>query len=56
MVAQGYEIKQNILFQDNQRVIKMDENKKKSSTGNSKHIDICYLFAQDRIESNKIPI
>ena len=48
MGAQGYEIKQNILFQDNQSAINMEKKKKKLLTGNSRHIDIRYLFAKKR--------
>ena len=40
MGAQGYDIKQNILVQDNQSAIKIEKNGKKSNTGNSRHIDI----------------
>ena len=32
MRAQGYDIKQNILFQDNQSAINMEKNRKKSCT------------------------
>ena len=54
MGAQGYDIKQNILFQDNYSAINMEKNGNKSFTGNSRHIDISYFFANDRVESNKI--
>ena len=54
--AQGCDIKQNILFQDNQSAINMEKNGKKSCTGKSRHIDICYFFSKDRIWSNKISI
>ena len=56
MEAQGYDIKQNILFQENQSAIKMKRNRKKSCTGNYIHIDIKYFFAKDRVESNKMSI
>ena len=56
MLAQGYDIKQNILFQDNQSAINMQKNGNKSCTGKSRHIDIRYFFAKDRVESNKMSI
>ena len=56
MGAQGYDIKQNIFFQDSQSVINMTENGKKLCTGNSRHIDIHYLFSKYTVESNKISI
>ena len=34
----------------------MDKNGKKSCTGKSRHIDIRYVFAKDRIESKKMSI
>ena len=40
MGAQGYDIKQKILFQDNQSAINMEKNRKKLFTGKSRHIDI----------------
>ena len=56
MGAQRYDIKKNILFQDNQSAINMEKNGKKSCTMNSRHIDIRYLFAKDKIEINKMSI
>ena len=56
MGAQGYSIKQNILFQDNQSEINVEKNGNKSCTGNYRHIDIHYLFVKDRVESNSISI
>ena len=44
------------LFQDNKSAIKMEKNGKKLCTGKSRHIDIRYFFAKDRVESNKISI
>ena len=46
MGAKGYDIKQNILFQDNQSEMKMEKNGRKSCTGNSRHIYIRYFFAK----------
>ena len=56
MGSQGYYIKQNVLLQDNQSAINMEENGKKSCTGNYRHINIRYFFAKDRVESNKMEI
>ena len=56
MGAQGYGIKQNILFLDNQSAIKMEKNGNMSCNGNSRHIDIHYFFAKDRFESKNMSI
>ena len=53
MSAQGYNIKDNILFQDNQSAIKMENNGKRSWTGNSGHIHIRYFFVTDRVKKRK---
>ena len=55
MEAQGYNIKQNILFQDNQSEIKM-KNGKKLCNGNSSHTNIHYLFAKDQVELSNMSI
>ena len=54
--AQRYDIKHNILFQDNQSAINMEKHGKKSCTGKSSHIVILYFFSNDMIENNKIYI
>ena len=32
------------------------KNRKKSCTGNYRHINICYFFSKDRVESNKMSV
>ena len=56
MREQRYDIKQNILFQDNQSAINMGKYGNKSCTGKSRHIDIRYFFAQYNIENQKIQL
>ena len=41
---QGYELKNNVLMQDNQSAMKMELNGRNSCTGNTRHIDIRYFF------------
>ena len=45
MGAQGYDTKQTILFQVNHSAINMEKKRKNSCTGNSRHINIRYLFS-----------
>ena len=49
MRAQGYEISQNILFQDNQSTMRLLINGKHSSGKRTKWIDVKYFFATDVI-------
>jgi hypothetical protein len=54
--AQGYKIKQNILFQDNESAIKMEINGRNSCTGNSRHINIKYFWVKDRVDRKEIEV
>ena len=53
---QGYTVRKNILYQDNESAIKMKANGKMSCTSNSKHVDIRYFFVKDRVDKRKIEI
>jgi hypothetical protein len=50
MEAQGYVIKENTFYQDNQSAIRFMKNGRKSCGQKSKHIDIRYFFIKDRLE------
>ena len=54
--AQGYTIKENILYQDNMSAMKLETNGRMSSGKNTRHIDIKYFFAKDRIDTEGIDI
>ena len=53
---QGYGIKNNVLFQDNQSAIRMEVNGRNSCTGNSRHIDIRYFFVKDRVDQGEVQV
>ena len=44
MKAQGYEIKDNTVYQDNMRTIKMLNNSRNSCTGNIRHIHVRFFL------------
>ena len=56
MSKQGYEIKDNLLYQDNQSAILMLKNGRNSCTRNSRHINIIYFFVKDRIDKKEIRV
>ena len=56
MSAQGYEIKNNVLYQDNQSTILMLKNGRNSCTGNSRHVNIRYFFVKDRIDKKEVRV
>jgi hypothetical protein len=54
--AQGYAMKNNTFYQDNQSTIRFERNGRKSCGPNSRHIDIRYFFIKDRIISSGITV
>ena len=56
MKAQGYEIEQNILFQDNKSTILLVENGKKSAGKRSRAINIRYFFVTDQVARKKMEV
>jgi hypothetical protein len=54
--AQGYNVAENILFQDNQSAILLEKNSKASSGKRTKHINIRYFFVMDRIRKKELTV
>ena len=53
---QGYEIKDNVFYQDNKSTILLEQNRRNSCGPKSKHIHIRYFFIKDRIKTEKMRI
>jgi hypothetical protein len=56
MKAQGYDVKDNVLFQDNKSYILLEENGKASSSKRKKHINIRYFFITDRFSKEEVSV
>ena len=56
MRCQGYNIKSNIFYQDNQSAIRMEKNGTASTSERSRHINIRYFFIKDVIIREGIDI
>jgi len=56
MEAQGYKMKESTYYQDNMSTMKLEKNGKMSAGRNSRHIDIRYFFAKDRVDTEGIDI
>jgi hypothetical protein len=56
MKAQGYDVKDNILFQDNKSSILLEKNGKASSSKCTKHINIWYFFITDRVSKEELSV
>ena len=54
--AQGYEVKKNIIFQDNQSTIRMANTGRCSFTVNSSHINIHHFIMKDRVDKGEIEV
>ena len=54
--AQGYEIEENVIYQDNQSAILLEKNGKFSSSKRTKHIDMRYFFITDFIEKKEVSV
>ena len=54
--TQGYETDKNILYQDNMSAMLLGNNGKKSSTKNTKHVNVRYYFIKDRVETGEVVI
>ena len=54
--AQGYPSDQTILYQDNTSAILLERNGRSSSGKSTRHINVCYYFIKDRIESGDLEI
>ena len=56
IAAQGYDLRKNILFQDNKSAILIERNGRNSCTGNSRHINIRYFWVKDRVDKGEVEI
>ena len=56
MLAQGYEVKDNVLFQDNKSAMLLIKNGMASSSKRTKHINIRYFFITDRVANGEVTI
>ena len=55
-MEQGYDIRNNIIYQDNESAIKMERNGRNSCTGNSRHVDIKFFWVKDRVDKKEVRI
>jgi hypothetical protein len=56
LAQQGYELTKNIIYEDNQRAIRLEKNGRASCGQKSWRINIRYFFMQDRFESEGISV
>ena len=54
--SQGYDIKENILYQDNMSTIKLSEHGRKSAGKRSRAINVRYFFITDQVANGRVSI
>ncbi len=54
LLSQGYGIVENLLLQDNKSSILLEQNRKASSSKNTRHINIRYFFITDLVNMKEI--
>ena len=54
--GQGYILKRNIFYQDNESAMKMESNGRKSAGDKSRHINIRYFFIKDVLKREGIDL
>jgi hypothetical protein len=56
MEGQGYKIRDNIVYQDNQSAMLLEKNGQRSSTKRTRHLNIRYFFVTDRIKAQQMTV
>jgi hypothetical protein len=56
LLAQGFTVSDNVIFQDNQSAILLEKNGRASSGRRTRHIAIRYFFVADRVKNGEMRI
>ncbi|KAG7353002.1 reverse transcriptase RNA-dependent DNA polymerase [Nitzschia inconspicua] len=54
--AQGYTVRENVVYQDNESAMLLEKNGRRSSTKRTRHLDVRYFFVTDNIHRGKMSI
>ena len=53
---QGYDVKQNTVYQDNKSAVLLEKNGSLSSSQRTRHINVQYFFIKDRVRNGEMQI
>jgi hypothetical protein len=56
MEGQGYDIPENMVYQDNQSAMLLERNGQQSSTKRTRHLNYRYFFVTDRIRGKQLTV
>ena len=54
--AQGYQVTDNVLHQDNESTIKLARNGRRSSSKQTRHMEVRYYFVTDHIDRDRLQV
>jgi hypothetical protein len=54
--AQGYDVIDNVIYQDNESAILLEKNGQRSSTKRTRHLEIRYFFVTDNVKRGRSQI
>ena len=54
--AQGYDVRDNKMYQDNQSTMLLENNGRASSSKRTRHINVRYFFVTDRIKNEEVSV
>jgi len=54
--AQGYDVQDNLLYQDNESAILLEKNGRRSSSKRTRHLEARYFFVTDNVKRKRITI
>ena len=54
--SQGYDIKRNVLYQDNRSAMLLEENGRSSAGKCSKHLNVRYFFIKDVVDAGLMEV
>ena len=54
--AQDYNVRENVILQDNKSAILLEKNGKASSSKRTKHISVRYFFVTDMVKKDRVSI
>ena len=54
--AQGYQIQDSVVYQDNQSAMLLANNGRASGSKQTRHMNICYFFVTDRIQAGDLHV
>ena len=56
MEAQGYDIEENIIYQDNKSAMILEKNRRQSAGKRSRALNVRYFFITDMIEKGRVSV